>query len=87
MSLDIEKVTHRPHYRESALRILTAVSRTCLTTKSARAEASVARCTRNRPNEDGVEVSLPYADYYLLEGILRVLDRRKVDRAIDLSSV
>jgi len=63
------------------------VARTCLTTKSARAEASVARCTRNRPNEDGVEVSLPYADYYLLEGILRVLDRPKVDRAVDLSSV
>ena len=50
-------------------------------------EASVARCTRNRPAEDGVEVSLPYADYYLLEGILRVLDRRKLDHAIDLSSV
>ncbi|WP_410641779.1 hypothetical protein [Amycolatopsis sp. lyj-346] len=44
------------------------------------------RCTRNRPAEDGVEVSLPYADYYLLEGVLRVLDRSKVDRAIDLSS-
>jgi len=85
--LDLAELTHRPQYRESALRILTAVSRTCLTTKSARAEASVARCTRNRPAEDGVEVSLPYADYYLLEGILRVLDRSKADRAIDLSSV
>jgi unsaturated chondroitin disaccharide hydrolase len=85
--LDLAELTHRPRYRESALRILTAVSRTCLTTKSARAEAIVARCTRNRPNEDGVEVSLPYADYYLLEGILRVLDRAKADRAIDLSSV
>ncbi|WP_206796807.1 glycoside hydrolase family 88 protein [Amycolatopsis sp. MtRt-6] len=85
--LDLAELTHRPHYRDSALRILTAVSRTCLTTNSARAEASVARCTRHRPAEDGIEVSLPYADYYLLEAILRVLDRPKADRAIDLSSV
>ncbi|MEQ0562417.1 glucuronyl hydrolase [Amycolatopsis sp. NEAU-NG30] len=85
--LDLAELTHHRRYRDSALRILTAVSRTCLTAKSARAEASVARCTRNRPAEDGVEVSLPYADYYLLEGILRVLDRSKVDQAIDLSSV
>jgi unsaturated chondroitin disaccharide hydrolase len=85
--LDLAERTRRPRYRDSALRILTAISRTCLTTGSARAEASVARCTRNRPAEDGVEISLPYADYYLLEGILRVLDRAKVDRAVDLSSV
>jgi unsaturated chondroitin disaccharide hydrolase len=45
----------------------------------------VARCTRNRPAEDGIEISLPYADYYLLEAILRVLRPRDVDRAIDLS--
>jgi unsaturated chondroitin disaccharide hydrolase len=85
--LDLAELTHRAQYRDAALRILSAISRTCLTTKSARAEASVARCTRNRPAEDGIEVSLPYADYYLLEGILRVLDRPKVDRAVDLSSV
>lgn len=53
----------------------------------ARAEAVVARCTRNRPAEDGIEDSLPYADYYLLEGIiLRVLRPEDVDRAIDLST-
>lgn len=37
--------------------------------------------------EDGIEDSLPYADYYLLEGIiLRVLRPEDVDRAIDLST-
>ena len=35
----------------------------------------------------GIEISLPYADYYLLEGILRVLRPQDVDRAIDLSTV
>jgi unsaturated chondroitin disaccharide hydrolase len=85
--LDLAEITYRSQYRDSALRILSAISQTCLTTKSTRAEASVARCTRNRPAEDGIEVSLPYADYYLLEGILRVLDRPKVDRAVDLSGV
>ncbi|UOZ10455.1 glycoside hydrolase family 88 protein [Amycolatopsis sp. WQ 127309] len=85
--LDLAEQTHRPQYRDSALRILDATSKTCLTTKSTRAEATVARCTRNRPAEDGIEISLPYADYYLLEGILRVLDRAEVDRAVDLSSL
>ncbi len=85
--LDIAEITHRRHYRDAAVRILTAISKTCLTTASTRADAVVARCTRNRPNEDGVEVSLPYADYYLLEGILRVLDRPKVSGAIDLTHV
>ncbi|MFE0252269.1 hypothetical protein [Streptomyces sp. NPDC059010] len=74
-------------YREVALRLLTALAETCLTRNSARADAVVARCTRNRPSEDGVEISLPYADYYLLEGILRVLQPQDVDRAIDLSTV
>ncbi|GAA1296113.1 glucuronyl hydrolase [Streptomyces javensis] len=85
--LDLSRATGEPRYREAALRLLTALSQTCLTTKSARAEAIVARCTRNRPSEDGVEISLPYADYYLLEGILRVLRPDDVDRAIDLSTV
>ncbi|GAA4529581.1 glycoside hydrolase family 88 protein [Amycolatopsis samaneae] len=85
--LDLAVAARRPHYREAASRLLTALSRTCLTTRSARAEAIVARCTRNRPGEDGVEISLPYADYYLLEGILRVLRPHDADRAIDLSSV
>ncbi|WP_369194031.1 glycoside hydrolase family 88 protein [Streptomyces djakartensis] len=85
--LDLAAATGHAAYREVALRLLTALSETCLTRNSARAEAVVARCTRNRPAEDGVEISLPYADYYLLEGILRVLRPRDVDRAIDLSTV
>ncbi|MEU1625592.1 glucuronyl hydrolase [Streptomyces sp. NPDC020096] len=85
--LDLSAATGKQLYREAALRLLTAVSQNCLTTKSTRAEAVVARCTRNRPSEDGIEISLPYADYYLLEGILRVLQPRDIDRAIDLSAV
>ncbi|MGX5185519.1 hypothetical protein ACWKT5_22550 [Streptomyces avermitilis] len=84
--LDLSAATGRQQYRTVALRLLSALSQTCLTDKSARAEAVVARCTRNRPAEDGIEISLPYADYYLLEGILRVLQPRDVDRAIDLSA-
>ncbi|MGW3647215.1 glycoside hydrolase family 88 protein [Streptomyces sp. NPDC000878] len=85
--LDLADATGRRSYREVALRLLTALAETCLTRNSARAEAVVARCTRHRPNEDGIEISLPYADYYLLEGILRVLRPHEVDRAIDLSTV
>ncbi|MGW2463968.1 glycoside hydrolase family 88 protein [Streptomyces sp. NPDC001761] len=83
--LDLHAATGRHTYREVALRLLTALADTCLTRNSARADAVVARCTRNRPAEDGIEVSLPYADYYFLEGILRVLRPDAVDRAIDLS--
>ncbi|MFJ4525524.1 hypothetical protein ACIP4Y_31985 [Streptomyces sp. NPDC088810] len=39
----------------------------------------MARCTRNRPADDGIEISLPYAGCYLLEGILRVLRHEDVD--------
>ncbi|MCG0283561.1 glycoside hydrolase family 88 protein [Streptomyces sp. PSAA01] len=85
--LDLSRATGEPRYREEALKLLTALSETCLTRKSTRADAVVARCTRNRPSEDGVEISLPYADYYLLEGILRVLRPDDIDRAIDLSMV
>ncbi|BAC67753.1 MULTISPECIES: glycoside hydrolase family 88 protein [Streptomyces] len=84
--LDLSAATGRQQYRTVALRLLSALSQTCLTDKSARAQAVVARCTRNRPAEDGIEISLPYADYYLLEGILRVLQPQDVDRAIDLSA-
>ncbi|HKN52961.1 MAG TPA: glucuronyl hydrolase, partial [Amycolatopsis sp.] len=83
--IDLAAATHRSRYREVAVRILTALSQTCLTTKSTRADAILARCTRNRPNEDGIEVSVPYGDYYLLEGILRVLAPEKVGAAIDLT--
>jgi unsaturated chondroitin disaccharide hydrolase len=71
--LDLSVAAHEPRYREAALNILNALSRTCLTTNSTRADAVVARCTRNRPAEDGIEISLPYADYYLMEGLMRVL--------------
>lgn len=84
--LDLAAATDRPEYRNVALRILAALSETCLTRASTRAEAIVARCTRNRPAEDGIEISLPYGDYYLLEGILRVLQPKDVDRAIDLTA-
>ncbi|AZS89381.1 glycoside hydrolase family 88 protein [Streptomyces griseoviridis] len=83
--LDLAAASGRGAYREVALRLLTALAETCLTRASSRAQAVVARCTRNRPAEDGVEISLPYADYYLLEGILRVLRPAELDRAIDLS--
>ncbi|MGW5770600.1 glycoside hydrolase family 88 protein [Streptomyces longwoodensis] len=82
---DLAAATGERAYRDVALRLLTALSRTCLTRASARADAVVARCTRNRPAEDGVEISLPYADYYLLEGLLRVLRPQDADRALDLS--
>ncbi|OIK07598.1 glucuronyl hydrolase [Streptomyces monashensis] len=84
--LDLSAATGRPEDRDVALRILTALCETCLTTRSTRAQAVVARCTRNRPAEDGIEISLPYADYHLLEGILRVLQPKDVDRAVDLST-
>ncbi|MEU1293667.1 glycoside hydrolase family 88 protein [Streptomyces sp. NPDC005840] len=83
--LDLAAVSGRAAYRAVALRLLTALAETCLTRTSTRAQAVVARCTRNRPAEDGIEISLPYADYYLLEGVLRVLRPAEVDRAIDLS--
>ncbi|MFD8722906.1 glycoside hydrolase family 88 protein [Streptomyces sp. NPDC059629] len=84
--IDLAAATgHRP-YRTTALRILTALIQTCLTDRSSRADAVVARCTRNRPAEDGIEVSLPYADYYLLEAILRILRPHDLHDAIDLTT-
>ncbi|HVV20669.1 MAG TPA: glucuronyl hydrolase [Pseudonocardiaceae bacterium] len=82
--LDLSVAAHEPRYRQAALDILSALSRTCLTVRSTRADAVVARCTRNRPAEDGIEISLPYADYYLLEGLLRVLRPEQVAKAIGL---
>ncbi|GGU58333.1 glycoside hydrolase family 88 protein [Lentzea flava] len=82
--LDLAKVTGNGRYRERALRILDGLVSTCLTTNSARAEAIMARGTRNRPSEDGVEVSLPYGDYYLFEAILRVLKPTQLAKAIGL---
>jgi unsaturated chondroitin disaccharide hydrolase len=82
--LDLAKASNRGSYHDSALRILTALSNTCLTTKSARADAILARSTRNRPAEDGIEVSVPYGDYYLIEALLRVLKPQELAKAIGL---
>ncbi|MFS8099539.1 glycoside hydrolase family 88 protein [Lentzea alba] len=82
--LDLAKVTGSDRYRERALKILDGLVGTCLTTKSTRAEAIMARGTRNRPSEDGVEISLPYGDYYLFEAILRVLKPAQISKAIGL---
>lgn len=80
--LDLAAAAGEPRYREAALAILTALCRTCLTTHSTRADAVVARCTRNRPAEDGIEISLPYADYYLLEGLMRVLRPQQIAKVL-----
>jgi unsaturated chondroitin disaccharide hydrolase len=82
--LDLSVASHEPRYRQAALDILSALSRTCLTVRSTRADAVVARCTRARPSEDGIEISLPYADYYLLEGLMRLLRPQEVAKAIGL---
>ncbi|MFI6095465.1 glycoside hydrolase family 88 protein [Lentzea sp. NPDC051213] len=82
--LDLAKATGSDRYRERALKILDGLTGTCLTTKSTRAEAIMARGTRNRPSEDGVEISLPYGDYYLIEAILRVLKPAQIAKAIGL---
>ena len=82
--LDLAVQTRQPRYREAGIRILDALSRTCLTDRSTRADAVVARCTRNRPAEDGIEISLPYADYYLFEGIMRLLRPQQIAKAIGL---
>ncbi|MDX3661052.1 glycoside hydrolase family 88 protein [Streptomyces sp. ID05-26A] len=82
--LDLAKVTGTARYHDRALKILDGLVSTCLTTRSTRAEAILARGTRNRPSEDGVEVSLPYGDYYLYEAILRVLKPAQIAKAIGL---
>ncbi|MFD9706242.1 glycoside hydrolase family 88 protein [Lentzea sp. NPDC059081] len=82
--LDLATATGTARYRDRALQILGGLVGTCLTTRSTRAEAVLARGTRNRPAEDGVEVSLPYGDYYLFEAILRVLKPAQLAEAIGL---
>ena len=82
--LDLAKLTGNPRYESAALRFLDALGKTCLTTKSTRADAILSRGTRNRPAEDGVEIGLPYADYYLMEAILRVLRPDRINLALDI---
>jgi unsaturated chondroitin disaccharide hydrolase len=82
--LDLAAASGRLSYRVSALRILDALCRTCLTTRAEKHEAVLARGTRNRRTETGIEVSLPYGDYYLMEALLRVLKPRELGRAIGL---
>ncbi|MDH6521352.1 hypothetical protein M2163_001660 [Streptomyces sp. SAI-135] len=55
--LDLAAATGRTGCRDVALRLLTALSETCPARNSARAEAVVARCTRNHPAENGIEIS------------------------------
>jgi unsaturated chondroitin disaccharide hydrolase len=80
--LDLATATGDQHYHDAGAAILTALADTSLTRRSTRADAIVARCTRNRPAEDGVEISLPYADYYLLEGLTRLLRPEDADRVL-----
>lgn len=82
--LDLAVATGQSRYRQAGLDILAALCRTCLTVHSTRADAVVARCTRDRPAEDGIEISLPYADYYLFEGLLRLLRPAQLAKAIGL---
>lgn len=82
--LDLSRVTGVARYRDRALLILDALCRTCLTSASTRHEAVPARGTRDRPAEIGVEVPLPYGDYYFVEALLRVLKPQAVARAIGL---
>jgi unsaturated chondroitin disaccharide hydrolase len=82
--LDLAGVTGEDGYRSAALRLLDGLIGTCLTDRSPRAEAVLARGTRNRPAEGGVEVSLPYGDYYFMEALLRLLRPAELARAIGL---
>ena len=80
--LDLATASGVQRYHDAGVAILTALAGTCLTTRSTRADAVVARCTRNRPAEDGIEISLPYADYYFLEGLTRLLRPADADRVL-----
>lgn len=82
--LDLAAATEDRRYSDTAVRILDALARTCLTSTSERAQAVLARATKHRPQEQGIEVSLPYADYYFMEAILRLLRPGAIKRAIGL---
>ncbi|SDN33696.1 glycoside hydrolase family protein [Allokutzneria albata] len=82
--LDLAKITGNNRYRETAVSVLNAITDTCLTTKSSRAEAIVGRGTRHRGAEGGIEVSLPYGDYYYVEALLRLFRPAELAAAIGL---
>jgi unsaturated chondroitin disaccharide hydrolase len=82
--LDLAAATADRRYSDTAVRILDGLARTCLTRDSERAQAALARATKHRPEEQGIEVSLPYADYYFMEAILRLLRPDDLKRAIGL---
>ena len=71
--LDLAAVTGDARYRDTAVEILTALEQTCSTAGSERAEGVLGRGTSNRPEERGVEVSLPYGDYYYAEALFRLV--------------
>jgi unsaturated chondroitin disaccharide hydrolase len=82
--LDLAAATGHQPYADAATRILRGLVDTCLTVKSCRAEAILARATSGRPQERGIEVSLPYGDYYFMEALLRQLRPAELAQAIDL---
>jgi unsaturated chondroitin disaccharide hydrolase len=82
--LDLFKLTGIPQYEEAGLRFIDALSSSCLTNRSTRADAIVSRATVNRPDENGIEVSVPYGDYFLMEAILRLLRPSLIDQALGL---
>jgi unsaturated chondroitin disaccharide hydrolase len=83
--LDLGTVTGLERYTQAATHILHGLADTCLTRPSARAEGVLTRATSGRPQERGIEVSLPYADYYFVEALLRVLRPDEVSQAVDLT--
>jgi unsaturated chondroitin disaccharide hydrolase len=83
--LDLGTVTGHEPYTQAATHILDGLTSTCLTTRSTRADAVLTRATSGRPQERGIEVSLPYADYYFVEALLRLLRPVELSGAIDLT--
>lgn len=80
--LDLAVATGHQPYADAATRILHGLIDTCLTVRSDRAEAVLGRATSGRPQERGIEVSLPYGDYYFMEALLRQLRPDDLARAI-----
>jgi unsaturated chondroitin disaccharide hydrolase len=79
--LDLAESSGQPRYADTARYLLDGLVRTCLTDRSPRAQAVLSRATMNRPKELGIEVSLPYADFYFIEALLRLLAPDRLARA------